>query len=276
MTTAQDQQSGELLPCPFCGGAPETTGPWEIGVSDNYETCICCEKCGFHISSDDGFASGEKQSLAKAVDRWNRRAPAVQAARALPAGMEPAGEVTGCTSAGGGLNNSISRALPQGTKLYTAAQVLAMGRVPPGWQAVPVAPTAEMMLHNSGCQHHAHDDAGCSARQVRRKVWAHMLAAAPRPPAAQEQGLLQQFLQAAKEAGVERLNIPVERWCERCDMDKNWLTGRTRMALCPQCGNKRCPRATHHDNACTGSNEPGQRGSSWEHVQPSSASKPTP
>lgn len=36
-----------------------------------------------------------------------------------------------------------------------------------------------------------------------------------------------------------------------------------RMVLCPICGNKRCPRATHHDNACTGSNEPGQPGSRY-------------
>ncbi|XKH58667.1 helix-turn-helix transcriptional regulator (plasmid) [Citricoccus nitrophenolicus] len=30
------------------------------------------------------------------------------------------------------------------------------------------------------------------------------------------------------------------------------------MDVCPQCGNKRCPRADHHDYVCTGSNEPGQ------------------
>lgn len=33
--------------------------------------------------------------------------------------------------------------------------------------------------------------------------------------------------------------------------------------VCPDCGNKRCPRATHHDNACTGSNDPGQPGSRY-------------
>lgn len=34
-----------------------------------------------------------------------------------------------------------------------------------------------------------------------------------------------------------------------------------RMILCPICGNKRCPHATDHRHACTGSNEPGQPGS---------------
>lgn len=35
----------------------------------------------------------------------------------------------------------------------------------------------------------------------------------------------------------------------------------TRMIVCDQCGNKRCPRATNHIYACTFSNEPGQPGS---------------
>lgn len=33
------------------------------------------------------------------------------------------------------------------------------------------------------------------------------------------------------------------------------------MALCPTCGNKRCPGAANHVNQCTGSNETGQPGS---------------
>jgi hypothetical protein len=37
----------------------------------------------------------------------------------------------------------------------------------------------------------------------------------------------------------------------------------SRMMLCSACGNKRCPHANDHDNACTGSNEPGQPGSRY-------------
>lgn len=33
--------------------------------------------------------------------------------------------------------------------------------------------------------------------------------------------------------------------------------------VCPTCGNKRCPKATHHDNACTDSNDVGQIGSRY-------------
>lgn len=35
----------------------------------------------------------------------------------------------------------------------------------------------------------------------------------------------------------------------------------TRMIVCPNCGNKRCPKASDHNLACTDSNEPGQPGS---------------
>lgn len=35
----------------------------------------------------------------------------------------------------------------------------------------------------------------------------------------------------------------------------------TQMVLCSKCGNKRCPHATDHRNACTNSNAPRQPGS---------------
>lgn len=36
------------------------------------------------------------------------------------------------------------------------------------------------------------------------------------------------------------------------------------MILCPTCGNKRCPKASNHELACSGSNLPGQKGSVYE------------
>ena len=38
-----------------------------------------------------------------------------------------------------------------------------------------------------------------------------------------------------------------------------------RMILCPDCGNKRCPKASNHRYQCTESNEPNQRGSIYTH-----------
>lgn len=58
-------------------------------------------------------------------------------------------------------------------------------------------------------------------------------------------------------------NIPEiipECWCRTCrPVGLNDM----RFVVCPDCGNKRCPRANDHRNACTGSNEPGQEGSAY-------------
>ncbi|MFE4125374.1 hypothetical protein ACFX4S_08950 [Kosakonia sp. YIM B13605] len=62
------------------------------------------------------------------------------------------------------------------------AEPVTAATVPDGWKLVPVEPTEAMMLHKSGCQHHAWDDADCAMRQTRRLVWAHMLAAVPAAP----------------------------------------------------------------------------------------------
>lgn len=56
--------------------------------------------------------------------------------------------------------------------------------------------------------------------------------------------------------------------CHRCIKEHNLMgpdgflpLSATRMIVCPTCGNKRCPHASDHRLACTGSNEPGQPGS---------------
>lgn len=45
--------------------------------------------------------------------------------------------------------------------------------------------------------------------------------------------------------------------CWTCTAD------RSRMILCPTCGNKRCPKANDHTLVCSGSNEPGHLGSAY-------------
>jgi hypothetical protein len=54
--------------------------------------------------------------------------------------------------------------------------------------------------------------------------------------------------------------------CLRCLKQRDREEGHTfqsALQSCPVCGNKRCPKATDHENACTHSNEPGQVGSSY-------------
>lgn len=57
-------------------------------------------------------------------------------------------------------------------------------------------------------------------------------------------------------------------YCYNCNKDRLDESGRlpytaTRMIVCPQCGNKRCPHSTDHNLPCTNSNEPGQPGSRY-------------
>ncbi|MDH0348121.1 hypothetical protein [Aeromonas dhakensis] len=47
-------------------------------------------------------------------------------------------------------------------------------------------------------------------------------------------------------------------WCQAC---RPVTVDDMRLVVCPDCGNKRCPRASDHVYPCTGSNEPGQSGS---------------
>ncbi|WP_394872064.1 hypothetical protein [Klebsiella pneumoniae] len=77
------------------------------------------------------------------------------------------------------------------------------------------------------------------------------------------------WMRVAYEAGnspvIPDAWIPVSEqkpdcWCLTC---RPVTLNDMRFVVCPDCGNKRCPRANDHRNACTGSNEPGQEGSAY-------------
>ncbi|HGG8857794.1 TPA: hypothetical protein ACJJWP_003474 [Enterobacter roggenkampii] len=57
-------------------------------------------------------------------------------------------------------------------------------------------------------------------------------------------------------------NTPVIPDCS-CHTCRPVTFADSRFVVCPVCGNKRCPHANDHRNACTGSNEPGQEGSAY-------------
>ena len=167
MTTAQDQQSRrELLPGPFCGGAASAHEVDPRGAPGWFHLTVRHRDGCLHRPSKEILLLN-----ADDLERWNRRAPAEQAARALPArgvdarldtpaGLEPDFFLDGGT-------------LP----CFYASTVLAMGRVPPGFVAAPVEPTAEMV----DAAEEAYMPFGDMALAIQSAV-----AAAPRPPAAQE------------------------------------------------------------------------------------------
>lgn len=66
------------------------------------------------------------------------------------------------------------------------------------------------------------------------------------------------WLRVAYEAG----NSPVIPDCSCLTCRPVTFTD-SRFVVCPECGNKRCPHANDHRNACTGSNEPGQEGGAY-------------
>ena len=61
------------------------------------------------------------------------------------------------------------------------------------------------------------------------------------------------------QAERDALNEPT-CWCLTC---RPVTMTDMRFVVCPDCGNKRCPKANDHSNACSGSNEPGQEGSAY-------------
>ena len=52
-----------------------------------------------------------------------------------------------------------------------------------------------------------------------------------------------------KEKAVPKRRQFVKCWCEDCDVSANVL--RSRMSVCPECGDKRCARAKNHANGCS-------------------------
>lgn len=88
------------------------------------------------------------------------------------------------------------------------------------------------------------------------------LAAAPTP---QTQEQLLSFEAKKQEPAPNSKEHKPQCWCTTC---RPITLSDMRFVVCPDCGNKRCPRAHNHELDCINSNEPGQKGSSWEHVQP--------
>nr|WP_227670019.1 DUF551 domain-containing protein [Klebsiella variicola] len=84
------------------------------------------------------------------------------------------------------------------------------------------------------------------------------------------------YMPVAKAGGQQNApqNIPEiipDCWCRTC---RPVVLNDMRFVVCPDCGNKRCPRANNHRNACTGSNEPGQEGSAYPDAPQSPGSEP--
>ncbi len=81
---------------------------------------------------------------------------------------------------------------------------------------------------------------------------AAMLAAAPQSPGSEPATMPGKWIPVSEQKP--------DCWCLTC---RPVVLNDMRFVVCPDCGNKRCPRANDHRNACTGSNEPGQEGGAY-------------
>lgn len=83
-----------------------------------------------------------------------------------------------------------------------------------------------------------------------------------------------QWSQRIAKAGIAALTAPSDERSDcSCQTCRPITITDMRMVLCAICGNKRCPHATDHRNTCTGSNEPGQKGSSYALTKPAETEK---
>jgi len=123
----------------------------------------------------------------------------------------------------------------------------------PGFVMVPIEPTEAMLnAANAAETKHVIQDRRQNGGNDPQLGWG---AAYRAMIAASQAGAAQEPAAPKTEPGCT---------CEACMPQGNPFKGEPmRMIVCATCGNKRCPHATDHRNACTNSNEPGQPGSSY-------------
>lgn len=119
--------------------------------------------------------------------------------------------------------------------------------IPDGYVMVPKEPTKEMI--DAGWLHYMGTKNPSS-----KGTYKAMLAAAPQPQNAPQN--IPEIIPGWIPVSEQKPDC----WCLTC---RPVVLNDMRFVVCPDCGNKRCPRANDHRNACTGSNELGQGGSAY-------------
>ena len=120
--------------------------------------------------------------------------------------------------------------------------------IPDGWVLVPIEPTPDMReaYHQAQAEYEDVDGLWSPDHQ-----WQAMHAAAPE---------FREIVNSSTNNCRENAETSTKCWCHTC---RPVTFADSHFVVCPECGNKRCPHANDHRNACTGSNEPGQEGSAY-------------
>jgi hypothetical protein len=69
-------------------------------------------------------------------------------------------------------------------------------------------------------------------------------------PVLDRTSLLQMVTTLSRQKDVEGMAHQMRCWCEDCDVKAHGGL-RTKMSVCPECGDKRCSRAAHHGFPCS-------------------------
>ena len=135
--------------------------------------------------------------------------------------------------------------------------------IPDGWTCNDKANAALMMLDRIETADPVDDDRIDGIKRIVRE-----LAAAPHDTPALNSV---QSVDSVADRWIPVSEQKPDCWCLTC---RPVTLNDMRFVVCPDCGNKRCPRANDHRNACTGSNEPGQKGSAYPAAPQSPGSEP--
>ncbi len=128
--------------------------------------------------------------------------------------------------------------------------------IPDGWTCNDKANAALMMLDRIETADPVDDDRIDGIKRIVRE-----LAAAPHDTPALNSV---QSVDSVADRWIPVSEQKPDCWCLTC---RPLTLNDMRFVVCPDCGNKRCPRANDHRDACAGSNEPGQEGSVYPAAQ---------
>ncbi|HHB9367099.1 TPA: hypothetical protein ACOED0_002189 [Enterobacter roggenkampii] len=133
-------------------------------------------------------------------------------------------------------------------KIFAERDALNSPVIPDGWVLVPIEPTPDMReaYHQAQAEYEDVDGLWSPDHQ-----WQAMHAAAPE---------FREIVNSSTNNCRENAETSTKCWCHTC---RPVTFADSHFVVCPECGNKRCPHANDHRNACTGSNEPGQEGSAY-------------
>ena len=220
----------KLLPCPFCGGEPEEDGGmfFEFYGHERQDYSIACKKCRAEVRCDVGEHEGADAPCSCHHDTRKICAEKWNRRAAMLQGADEKPELT----------------------VWYGSMPESNGKA--NWTAI---------LHRKG-------EGRCMDGFTidRSEYPGRVLYAADRVRyligEKSERPSILDYDADAHSGYVKTGNSPVIADCS-CRTCRPITLTDMRFVVCPGCGNKRCPHANDHRNACTGSNEPGQVGSAY-------------